>query len=81
MTVNASRVCETETYRVTCLPAGNGEQWAPCDLLTDCAPGFTCVVTSLGTECLRMCDPTASAACPHGLFCDGVDLHGIGICF
>jgi hypothetical protein len=81
VTVNASRVCESESYRVTCLPAGLGEQWAPCEFLTDCAPGFTCVVTGQGTECLQMCDPAAPSACPHGLFCDGVDLHGIGICY
>lgn len=76
-----SEPCGSETFQMLCLPSGAGQQWASCDALDDCAAGYICVVTGDGTECLKMCDPEAVSPCPKGLFCDGVDLQGIGICF
>lgn len=73
--------CEPEVYRMLCLPAGQGTQWVECSSLTDCAPGFICVVGGTGTECQRACDSSAPTSCPKGLFCDAIDLQGIGTCY
>lgn len=76
-----TRTCEPEIFQMLCLPAGRLEQWDTCSTITDCSPGYTCVVSGDGTMCLKMCDPLATVSCPRGLFCDAVDLQGIGICF
>lgn len=77
-----SAPCQPETYNMLCLPAGTGEQWDDCESLLDCAPGFICVVTGIGTECQRACDPSApTSTCPKGLFCESIDLQGIGSCY
>jgi len=76
-----SAPCQPEVFEMLCLPAGALGQFDDCGTLTDCAPGLTCVVTGSGTMCLKMCSPTGRSNCPTGLFCDGVDLQGIGICF
>jgi hypothetical protein len=81
ITVYPTKTCEPETFEMLCLSAGTGKQWDNCTTLTDCAPGFTCVVSSDGTLCSKMCDPLGTLNCPAGLFCDAVDLQGIGICF
>lgn len=74
--------CEPEVYSMLCLPSGSGQQWDDCESLLDCAAGFICVVTGIGTECQRACDPTAEVStCPKGLFCEAIDLQGIGSCF
>lgn len=76
-----SAPCEPEIFQMLCLPSGNRGQWESCESITDCIAGHTCVVTGNGTMCLKMCDPEGASSCPTGLFCDGVDLQGIGICF
>jgi hypothetical protein len=76
-----TRTCEPEVFQMLCLPSGTAQQWESCSTLTDCANGYTCVVSGDGTMCLKMCDPLADKACPSGLFCDAVDLQGIGICY
>lgn len=77
-----SAPCQPETYSMLCLPAGTGEQWDDCESLLDCAPGFICVVTGIGTGCQRACDPNApTSTCPKGLFCESIDLQGIGSCY
>jgi hypothetical protein len=81
VTTYPSSTCQSEVYQMLCLPAGTAKQWDSCTTLTDCAAGFTCVVGSDGTMCLKMCDPTVASSCPTGLFCDAVDLQGIGICY
>lgn len=74
--------CQPEIYSMYCLPSGMGQQWDSCESLLDCAAGFICVVTGIGTECQRACDPAAEiSTCPKGLFCEAIDLQGIGSCF
>jgi hypothetical protein len=74
-------LCEPETFGMTCFTAGDGVQWDECKALTDCAPGYICVVGGLGTMCLRACDSSDPTSCPKGLFCDAIDLPGIGTCY
>jgi hypothetical protein len=76
-----SAPCEPEIYRMLCLPAGSGRQWDSCYSLTDCASGYICVVGSIGTECQLACDTTDPKSCPSGLFCEAIDLQGIGTCY
>ena len=73
--------CEPEIYSTMCLPAGSGAQWDDCLSLTDCAPGFICVVGGIGTQCQRACDSSDPTSCPRGLFCEAIDLPGIGTCY
>jgi hypothetical protein len=72
--------CVPEVYRTLCLPAGKGQQWEECLALLDCAPGFICVVSGSGTQCERACDANVPTSCPKGLFCEPIDLPGIGTC-
>jgi hypothetical protein len=76
-----SAPCQPETYGMYCLWAGSGVQWDPCQTLTDCAPGYVCVVGGTGTDCERACDTSDPASCPKGLFCSAIDLPGIGTCY
>jgi hypothetical protein len=73
--------CEPEIYSTFCLAAGLGQQWADCYSLMDCAAGFICVVGGIGTQCQRSCDSSNPTSCPKGLFCDAIDLPGIGTCY
>jgi hypothetical protein len=81
VTLYPSRACESEQFQNLCLPSGHARQWERCSTLTDCASGYTCVVTDDGTMCLKMCDPRASKPCADGQFCDAIDLQEIGTCF
>lgn len=72
--------CDPEIYRTACLPAGKGLQWDECMSLLDCAAGFICVVSGTGTQCERGCDASNPTSCPTGLFCEAIDLPGIGTC-
>jgi hypothetical protein len=72
--------CDKEQFGTICAPAGSGKQGEPCggDL---CAAGFVCVVTGVGTQCVKMCKLDGPSSCPPGLFCVPVDVEGIGGCF
>lgn len=73
--------CQPEKYYYVCSYAGTGTQWQNCNSANDCAQGFVCVVTNAGTKCQRMCSTDdSSASCPPGLFCDPIDVAGVGSC-
>lgn len=74
--------CGEETFRSYCLGPGPGGQGDRCREPTDCAPGYTCVVTGAGTQCAQVCDPSGGApGCPRGWLCRGTDIPGYGVCF
>lgn len=72
--------CEKEQHGTFCAPGGTGKQGDPCGGEL-CAIGHVCVVTGVGTQCVKMCSPTGPSSCPPGLFCVPVDVEGIGGCF
>jgi len=73
--------CQPERFYYVCTYAGNGTQWDDCSNSNDCAQGHVCVVTSAGTKCQQMCSPGSSAStCPPGMFCDPIDVAGVGTC-
>jgi hypothetical protein len=76
-----STPCEPEVYRTLCLTAGTGQQGDDCLGLLDCAAGYICVVSGYGTQCQKACDSSSPRSCPAGLFCEAIDLPGIGTCY
>jgi len=75
--------CQPEQYYYVCSYAGNGMQWDDCTSANDCSQGFVCVVTVAGTKCQRTCslsDTTNDTTCPPGMFCDPIDVAGVGTC-
>ena len=72
--------CQPEQYYYICSPAGNGTQWDDCSTSNDCSQGFVCVVTSAGTKCQQICSTINSLGCSPGMFCDPIDVAGVGTC-
>ncbi len=72
--------CDKEQFGTICAPAGSGKQGEPCGGEL-CAAGFVCVVTGVGTQCVKICKLSGASSCPPGLFCVPVDVEGIGGCF
>lgn len=75
--------CQPERYYYICSYAGNGTQWEDCASANDCAPGYVCVVTVAGTKCQKICstsDTASGGLCPAGMFCDPIDVAGVGTC-
>lgn len=75
-----SEPCGQEIYGSHCLPAGPGEQGDPCGSPLDCAAGFVCVVTGVGTQCVQYCSLTGESGCPLGMVCEPIDVEGFGGC-
>ncbi len=76
-----SRPCQPESYRFSCSQVGSGSQWSHCEGDSDCASGHSCVVSSLGTSCSQLCPLEGRSGCPFGLFCEPIDVPGVGACF
>jgi hypothetical protein len=72
--------CQPEQYFFVCSYAGNGTQWDDCSNSNDCAQGFVCVVTTAGTKCQQVCSLSDAPSCPAGMFCDPIDVTGVGTC-
>lgn len=75
-----SEPCGQEIYGTTCQPAGQGEQGQPCGGSL-CAPGFVCVISGVGNQCVQVCSLEGDDDCPPGLFCVPIDVEGFGACF
>jgi hypothetical protein len=78
-TQNPTTPCGQEVYGAACDSAGTGKQGADCDT-TACAPGFTCVVSGSGDQCVELCQLEGSMGCPCGLVCQPIDVEGFGGC-
>lgn len=76
-----SRPCQQEQYGTMCETTGVGGQGDPCDQGQGCGQGFVCVITGNGTQCVQDCSLTGPNTCPEGLFCEPVDVKGVGGCF
>jgi hypothetical protein len=74
-----SEACEPEVYGAICAPAGSGTQGEPCGG-GDCSPGFVCVVSGSGTQCVQLCQLSGEDGCPTGLVCEAIDVEGFGGC-
>ena len=72
--------CQPEQYAYVCSFAGNGTQWDDCSRSNDCAQGYVCVVTNTGTKCQKMCSLSDTTSCSPGMFCDPIDVAGVGTC-
>lgn len=72
--------CDQEVFGTICAPAGTKTQGQPCGGEL-CAAGFVCVVTGLGTQCVKICKLEGASSCQPGLFCVPIDVEGIGGCF
>ncbi len=72
--------CDAEVYGSYCLPSGSLEQGKHCFSPTDCAPGFVCVVSGAGNQCVRLCSLTDPTTCPEGEICEPIDVAGYGGC-
>jgi hypothetical protein len=76
----SSDPCGGTVYGASCEPAGTGTQGAPCGSGSDCAAGFSCVVTGAGIQCIVLCQLQGTATCPSGLVCQPIDVQGFGGC-
>ena len=72
--------CQPTRYVYACIPVGTGIQAQKCDDSQRCAAGHICVVTSTGTVCQRACDTSVQNSCSAGMFCDPIDVPGVGTC-
>jgi hypothetical protein len=72
--------CQPAQYAFVCVAAGVAMQAEKCDQTDRCAPGYVCVVTNTGTTCQQVCNTTDQSSCPAGLFCDPIDVPGVGTC-
>jgi hypothetical protein len=72
--------CQPASYSFLCVYAGSGSQGDDCDQLHRCGPGYVCVVTSIGTQCEQVCDTSQPSSCAPGMFCDPIDVPGVGTC-
>lgn len=72
--------CEAEVYGSYCLTSGTGAQGEYCWSAFDCAPGFVCVVSGAGDQCVRICSLTDPSTCPDGQICEPLDVAGFGGC-
>jgi hypothetical protein len=75
-----TEACGQEIYGAVCVPAGTGEQGDPCDGPQGCAPGFACVVSGSGIQCVQLCSLSGNDGCPPGFVCDPIDVEGFGGC-
>jgi len=83
--VYPSKPCDFEIYGASCSAAGVAQQGDPCGQTSPgsvslCAPGFSCFITGMGTECLELCETSGPSTCPPGLLCQMTDVEGIGAC-
>jgi hypothetical protein len=76
-----NKPCQQEQYGTLCSPPGVGKQGDPCDNGDGCAGGFVCVITGQGDQCVQDCPISGPNTCPEGLFCEPVDVKGVGGCF
>jgi len=72
--------CQPTRYLYACITVGTGTQAQKCDDNQRCAAGHICVVTSTGTVCQRACDTSVQSSCSVGMFCDPIDVPGVGTC-
>jgi hypothetical protein len=72
--------CQPEQYYYVCARAGTGTQWSNCSSSNDCAQGYVCVVATAGTKCQETCSLSNPSTCPPGMFCDPIDVAGVGTC-
>jgi hypothetical protein len=75
-----SEPCGQETYGATCMAAGPGKQGDACGGAIDCSPGFVCVVSGSGNQCVELCHLSGAATCAPGLVCEPIDVEGFGGC-
>jgi hypothetical protein len=80
-----SKPCDFEVYGASCGAAGVAQQGDPCGQTSPgsvslCAPGLSCFITGMGTECLELCETSGPSTCPPGLLCQSTDVEGIGAC-
>lgn len=75
-----SEPCGQEYYGSACVPAGPGKQGDGCMGGQDCGPGYVCVITGSGTQCIQLCKLTGPSGCPSGLVCEPIDVKGFGGC-
>jgi hypothetical protein len=71
--------CGQEVYGTACEAAGTGHQGASCTG-AGCAPGFACVVSGSGVQCVELCELQGNMSCPDGLVCQPIDVLGYGGC-
>lgn len=71
--------CTQEIYGAVCQPAGFGQQGDSCEQQL-CAPGFVCVVSGEGVQCIGLCSLKGDTGCPPGLVCEPIDVEGFGGC-
>jgi hypothetical protein len=72
--------CQPEQYYYVCSYAGSGTQGDNCEKTSDCAQGHVCVITNTSTECQKMCSLADTTSCSPGMFCDPIDVAGVGTC-
>jgi hypothetical protein len=77
---SSSDPCQPTRYLYACIAVGTGTQAQKCDDDQRCAAGYICVITSTGTVCQRACDTTVPSGCAPGMFCDPIDVPGVGTC-
>lgn len=75
-----TEACGQEVYGSFCAPAGTGSQGDPCGGPQSCGPGFVCVVSGSGTQCVELCSLSGQDGCPSGLVCESIDVEGFGGC-
>ena len=71
--------CTQEVYGAACGPAGVATQGQSCEQ-DICAPGFVCVVSGEGVQCVALCNLSGEDGCPPGLVCEPIDVEGFGGC-
>jgi hypothetical protein len=71
--------CTQEVYGAACAPAGVAQQGESCEQEL-CAPGFVCVVSGEGVQCVALCNLSGEDGCPPGLVCEPIDVEGFGGC-
>jgi hypothetical protein len=72
--------CQPAEYLFACISAGTAKQAEKCDQHARCAPGYVCVVTNTGTKCQQVCNTSDTSSCAAGMFCDPIDVPGVGTC-
>jgi hypothetical protein len=79
-TRSTNNPCQPEQYYYICSYTGSGAQGDACTSSHDCGQGYVCVVTNTGTKCQKMCALSDTTSCSPGMFCDPIDVSGVGTC-
>jgi hypothetical protein len=72
--------CQPAEYFFVCVTAGTAKQAEKCEANARCAAGHVCVVTNTGTQCQQVCNTSDASGCAPGMFCDPIDVPGVGTC-